>query len=120
MSAPIFVDTNVFLYAFDHADSDRQERLPGTRQLSGPRWSFTSTRSGYAPQHAEIRGEFRDLLAWNPVTADATTLERGWKLQDRYGLSRCDAPMVAATKPASCSYALTTEDLQAGQRFETE
>jgi len=71
------------------------------------------------PQHAKKRGEIRDLLAWNPVTADATTLERGWKLQERYGLSHCDRPIVAATKAASCSYVLT-EDLQAGQRFETE
>ena len=64
------------------------------------------------PQHAKKRGEIRDLLAWNPVTADATTLERGWKLQDRYGLSPRNRPIVAATKAASCSYVLT-EDLLA-------
>ena len=56
MSAPILVDTNVFLFAFDDADPDRQEGSPGTRQLSGPRWSFTSTRSGYPSAREETRG----------------------------------------------------------------
>jgi hypothetical protein len=58
MSAPILVDTNVFLYAFDDADPDRQEGSPGTRQLSGPRESFTSTRSGYPLSTRRNAGKF--------------------------------------------------------------
>ena len=46
----------------------------------------------------EARAEFRDLLAWNPVTASAALLELGWKLQDRYQLSYWDALIVAAAK----------------------
>ena len=35
----------------------------------------------------EARAEIVDLLAWNPVVADAALSQRGWELQDRYRLS---------------------------------
>jgi len=62
----------------------------------------------------DARAEVRDLLAWMPVAVDAFTLERGWKMQDRYQLSFWDALIVAAAVQASCGY-LLTEDLQEGQ-----
>jgi predicted nucleic acid-binding protein len=48
------------------------------------------------------------------VIVDAAILERGWKIQDRYGLSFWDSLIVAAAKSAGCRY-LLTEDLQTGQ-----
>jgi len=45
---------------------------------------------------------------------DERTLERSWRIQERYQLSFWDALVVAAAKAASCRY-LLTEDLQAGQ-----
>jgi hypothetical protein len=39
----------------------------------------------------DARGEVRDLLAWMPVAVDAFTLEREWKMQDRYQLSFWEA-----------------------------
>jgi predicted nucleic acid-binding protein len=56
----------------------------------------------------------KDLLAWRPVAVDAAILERGWRIQDRYGLSFWDASIVAAAKSVGCQY-LLTEDLQADQ-----
>ena len=38
----------------------------------------------------EARAEIVDLLAWNPVVADAALSQRGWELQDRYRLSYWD------------------------------
>jgi predicted nucleic acid-binding protein len=53
----------------------------------------------------------------DPVVTDATVLEQGWKIQDRYQRVYWDALMVAAAKAASCRY-LLTEDLQAGQKLD--
>ncbi len=63
------------------------------------------------------RAEVRDLLAWNPVMTDASVIERGWKLQDRYRLSFWDSLIVAAAKAAACGF-LLTEDLQDGQKLD--
>ena len=65
----------------------------------------------------QARAEVRDLLAWNPVIADAALLEQGWKIQDRYRLSYWDALIVAAARTSACHY-LLTEDLQSGQRLD--
>ena len=125
MNAPVFVDTNVLIYALDDADRKKQE---AARQWRAELWkrrqgriSFQVLQEFYVKvtrqwpkvQH-EARSEVRDLLAWRPVAVDAVILERAWKVQDRYQLSFRDALIVAAAKSASCRY-LLTEDLQAGQ-----
>ena len=122
---PIFVDTNVFLYAIDEADSKKQQ---AARRWRAELWKSRRGRLSFQvlgefyvnavrkqpAARDEARAEVRDLLAWNPVIADAALLEHGWKLQDQYRLSYWDALIVAAAKVASCRY-LLTEDLQTGQ-----
>ena len=125
MTAPVFVDTNVLIYAFDMADRKKcdaarawREELWKTRR---GRVSFQVLNEFYvkvtkkwpSAQQA-ARSEVRDLLAWRPVTVDGATLEHAWKIQDRYQLSYWDALIVAAAKSASCRY-LLTEDLPADQ-----
>jgi predicted nucleic acid-binding protein len=128
MAAPVFVDTNVFLYALDEADGEKQQLARNWRSALWTsrlgRVSFQVLGEFYVnalrlrPAAVdEARAEVRDLLAWNPVVADAALLERGWKLQDRYRLSYWDALIVAAAKAASCGY-LLTEDLRAGQKLD--
>ncbi len=126
--SPVFVDSNVFLYAVDEANPRKQEAARNWRaelwKSRRGRISFQVLGEFYVnavrkrpAAREEARAEVRDLLAWNPVVADAALLERGWKLQDRYGLSYWDALIVAAAKVASCRY-LLTEDLQAGQKLD--
>ena len=124
----VFVDSNVFLYAVDEANPRKQE---AARNWRAELWKNHRGRVSYQvlgelyvnavrkrpAAREEARAEVRDLLAWNPVVADAALLERGWKLQDRYGLSYWDALIVAAAKVAACRY-LLTEDLQAGQKLD--
>jgi predicted nucleic acid-binding protein len=124
MTAPVFVDTNVLLYALD-------ERIPAKR-ASALAWrsdlwktrrgrvSFQVLQECYAQlvriwpnAREEARREVRDLLAWEPVAMDAAMLERGWKVQERYQLSVWDALIVSAAHAAGCRY-LLTEDMQAG------
>jgi len=128
MTAPVFVDSNIFLYAVDDADP-RKQRV--ARDWYAELWksrlgrvSFQVLNEFYVnavrlkpAAHDEARAEVRDLLAWNPVAVDAGVIERGWKLQDRYQLSFWDSLIVAAAQSSSCGF-LLTEDLQNGQKFD--
>lgn len=125
MTATIFVDTNVLIYAVDEADPAKQaaaqrwmEQLWRSRR---GRLSFQVLQEFYSKvtrkdpdARAEVRAEIRGLMAWQPVVIDAALLDRAWKIQDRYRLSFWDSAIVAAAKAASCRY-LLTEDLQADQ-----
>jgi predicted nucleic acid-binding protein len=128
MTAPVFVDSNVFLYAMDEADPKKQQ---AARNWRAELWknrlgriSFQVLSEFYVNAvrkrpgaRDEARAEVRDLLAWNPLTTDAALVEQGWKIQDRYQLSYWEALLVAAAKASACGY-LLTEDLQAGQKLD--
>ena len=128
MTAPVFVDSSVFLYAVDDADPVKQQAARTWRaelwKSRRGRVSFQVLGEFYVnavrllpKAHEEARAEVRDLLTWNPVVIDAVVLELGWKIQDRYHLSYWDALIVAAAKVSSCRY-LLTEDLQTGQKLD--
>ena len=125
MTARVFVDTNVFLYALDQADRKKQLAARAWRDELWKsrlgRISFQVLQEFYVkaaqkwPENRDdARAEVKDLLAWRPVTVDASILERGWKLQDRFQLSFWDALIVSAAKSIGCRY-LLTEDLQTNQ-----
>jgi predicted nucleic acid-binding protein len=125
MTATVFVDTNVFIYALDPADLKKQEAALAWREelwRSGlGKISFQVLQEFYVkatqkwPEARDsVQAEIRDLLTWQPVKVDAALFELSWKLQGRFQLSFWDALVVAAAKSTSCRY-LLTEDLQAGQ-----
>src|SRR6267378_7141346 len=125
MTVPVFVDTNVFIYALDQVDLRKHQ---AARIWRAELWKSRRGRTSFqvlqeffvnATQKSlssrdEARAEVRDLVAWNPVALDAVTLDHSWKIQDRYQLSFWDALIVAAARQALCGY-LLTEDLQADQ-----
>jgi predicted nucleic acid-binding protein len=128
MTAPVFVDSNIFLYAVDDADP-RKQRV--ARDWRAELWKSRLGRISFQVLNEfyvnavrlkpgasdEARAEVRDLLTWNPVAVDAALIQFGWKLQDRYRLSFWDSLIVAAAKTASCGF-LLTEDLQNGQKLD--
>lgn len=128
MTAPVFVDSNVFLYALDDRDPRKQQAARNWRaelwKSRRGRVSFQVLGEFYVnavrkqpAARDEVRAEVRDLLAWNPVIADTVLLEQGWKIQDRYQFSYWDALIVAAAKVSACHY-LLTEDMQSGQKLD--
>ncbi|MFZ0278125.1 MAG: PIN domain-containing protein [Candidatus Sulfotelmatobacter sp.] len=128
MTGPVFVDSNVFLYALDEADPKKQQAARNWRselwKSRRGRVSFQVLGEFYVnavrkqpAARDEVRAEVRDLLAWSPVIADAVLLERGWKIQDRYQFSYWDALIVAAAKVSACHY-LLTEDMRSGQKLD--
>jgi predicted nucleic acid-binding protein len=121
---PVFVDTNVLVYARDASEPDKQPRalawIDRLWQTRAARLSFqvlqeyyaATTRKlkpGLSPEQA--RADIRDLLTWRPILVGAEVLEAGWAIEDRFGLSCWDALIVAAARTAGCEY-LLTEDLQ--------
>ena len=128
MTAPVFVDSNVLIYAIDEGNPKKYEAAKLWRselwKSRRGRVSFQVLQEFYVniarrwPEASEqARAEIRNLLAWKPVVMNAEMLEHGWKIQDRYRLSFWDALIVAAAKAVSCRY-LLTEDLQADQDFD--
>jgi len=127
MAGPIFVDTNILVYALDAAAGEKQVRAREWMTLA---WRtgrgrvsiqvlqelyVTLTRKlrpGLTPP--EARGEVRALLPWQPISVDSSVLESAWNLQDRFALSWWDALIVGAAQAMRCRY-LLTEDLQDGQ-----
>lgn len=128
MTALVFVDTNVLIYAVDEANLKKHEaaklwRSELWRSRRG-RISFQVLQEFYAnvskrwpAAREQTVDEIRNLLAWRPVSIDAAVLENAWKIEERYLLSFWDSLIVSAAKAASCRY-LLTEDLQADQELD--
>ncbi|MDQ4097859.1 MAG: PIN domain-containing protein [Actinomycetota bacterium] len=127
---PVFVDTNVLVYARDAGETVKQpkarawlEHLWRTRsgrlsQQVLSEFYVTVTRKldpGLLP--ADARAEVRDLSAWRPIAIDTDVIEAAWALEDGHSLSFWDALVVAAAQAARCDV-LLSEDLSDGQTYD--
>jgi predicted nucleic acid-binding protein len=123
---PVFVDTNVLVYARDASDQEKQATAVAWMQhlwtSAGGRLSMQVLQEYYVTvtrkldpglSAGEARDDIRDLAAWRPIRIDEAIIEAAWRLEDRYGLSFWDSLIVAAAQAAGCE-ALLTEDLQHG------
>ena len=127
---PVFVDTNVLVYARDASEPRKQpaaarwirslwERGDGRVSVQVLQEYYVTVtrklRPGLTPAHA--RSDVRDLMAWQPVTIDAALLDAAWSIEDRFGLSLWDSLIVAAAQDAGCD-SLLTEDLAHGMQLD--
>jgi predicted nucleic acid-binding protein len=128
MTANVFVDTNVLIYAVDQADLKKHLAAQSWRawlwETSRGRTSFQVLQEFYVnamkkqpSARVEIRKEISDLMTWQPIVLDAGVLARAWIIEDRHGISFWDSLIVAAARVAGCRY-LLTEDLQRGQELD--
>ena len=127
MTAPVFVDSNVFVYRFDTTDMAKQ-RL-ATAWLDHL-WANRLGRISTQVQHelyatltrklsmsrADARRIVTALQAWEPVAIGFEVVERAWSLEDRHSLSWWDALIVAAANAAGAAI-LLTEDLGQGEVY---
>jgi predicted nucleic acid-binding protein len=127
MTVPVFVDTNVLIYARDASEPSKQ---PVAQRWLDLLWEERTGRLSYQVLHEyyvtvtrklkpglrpeEARADVRDLLAWRPARTDALMLEDAWGLETRFELGHWDALVVAAARALGCRY-LLSEDLQHGQ-----
>jgi predicted nucleic acid-binding protein len=126
MTAPVFVDTNVFIYARDAGDPAKQlpaaqwlehlwrEQLGRTSTQVLSEYYVNVTRKlkpGLAPE--EAWDDVQALLTWRPQPIDAGLLARGREVEQRYRLSWWDSLVVAAAQVQGCAV-LLSEDLKDG------
>jgi predicted nucleic acid-binding protein len=126
MTAPVFVDTNVFVYARQANERSRQpvaadwiERLwrdeagrTSLQVLNECYVTFTRKIKPALPRE-EAWDHVRSLLAWHPQPTDVELLVRAREIEDQYGLSWWDSLIVGAAQLQNCAL-LLTEDLQDG------
>lgn len=127
MIEPVFVDTNVLVYARDASTAGKHARArewmahlwrTQTGRLSfqvlQEYYSVTTRKLTPGLTPAEARTDARTLLAWQPQPMNGDLLEGAWDIQDRFGFAFWDALVIAAAQAAGCRY-LLTEDLQPDQ-----
>jgi predicted nucleic acid-binding protein len=125
MTARVFVDSNVLIYARDVVEVEKQRRaalwLRHLWDTETGRLSYQVLAESYSVlmakrklHGAQARAYLKDFLAWNPLALDGTVFLAAWDIQERFELSWWDCLIVAAARIAECDY-LLTEDLNHGQ-----
>jgi len=127
MAGPVFVDTNILVYARDAGEPVKQvramevlrvlweSRLGRVSQQVLQEYYVTVTgklKPGLPKQDA--RDDVAALLAWRPLGTSGTTLAKAWEIEDRCGFSWWDSLIVASALENRCLF-LVSEDLQDGQ-----
>lgn len=129
MTAPVFVDTNVLLYARDAGEVAKQRRAAvwleylwrerigrtSVQVLSEYYVNVTRKLTPGLPSE-EAWDDVQALLTWHPQPVDDALLRRGREIEARYRLSWWDSLVVAAAQLQGCAV-LLTEDLQDGGVF---
>ncbi len=129
MIAPVFVDTNVLIYARDASEPAKQ-RLAADwlrhlwRERTG-RISVQVLSEYYVNVTRKLRPglssqvaweDVETFLTWSPQPIDAALLERARALELRQPLQWWDALIVAAAEAQGCAI-LLSEDLQDGASY---
>jgi predicted nucleic acid-binding protein len=129
MTAPVFVDTNVLLYARDSSEPGKQSRAaPWLEHLWRERRGRTSMqvlseyyvnltrklKPGLSPEAAW--DDVTAFLAWRPQPVDEAVMVRGREIEHRHRLSWWDSLIVAAAELQGCQL-LLSEDFQDGRSY---
>ncbi len=124
MSAKVFVDTNILVYARDSSEYEKQiiakqwiaylwkSRLGYiSYQSCNEYYVVTTQRLKPGLSKEEARSDIKALEAWNPLSIDQIVIENAWEIQDRYQFSWWDSLIVSAAQVQGCQF-LLSEDLQ--------
>ena len=129
MTVPVFVDTNVLVYARDASEPSKQpiaiEWLDHLwRDQSGrtsiqvlSEYYVTVTRKLSPGLHTDDAwDDVETLLSWRPAESGSALLRRGRDVEQRYRLSWWDSLIVAAAQLQAC-VVLLSEDMQDGATY---
>jgi len=125
---PIFVDTNIFLYAASSAPVERAKTLRArqllttidvalsTQVLQEFYWIATRPHKlGMSHEEAQKLNDLWKLFHIQPITIGV--VEDALALCARYQITYWDAAIIAAARHLGCEL-LYSEDLNAGQRYD--
>lgn len=109
MTAPVFVDANVLVYA---RDANEQAKQPRAAEWIARFWRERSGRTStqvlseyYVTVTRKVRprvtpedawNDVKSFLAWRPQPIDEALLQRAREIEQRYRLSWWDSMVVAA------------------------
>jgi predicted nucleic acid-binding protein len=130
MSGKVFLDSNIFIYAYDPRDPRKQSRAidlirSATVDRSGvvsyqvvqEFFQFALVKAASKMHHEDaqqfLATVFRPMLAIHSSTA---LFSDAMRVHERYRLSWYDSLILAAAQQAGCEL-LYSEDLQHGQQF---
>ena len=124
MTALVFVDTDVLVYARDSRDAIKRARarewlellwrdLRGrtSTQVLNEYYSLLTQRAKFQVSPTAAWDDVRELLKWRPQEIDVETLTRAREVEMQYQLDWWDCLIVAAAQAQGCSL-LLSEDLQ--------
>jgi predicted nucleic acid-binding protein len=124
MTALVFVDTNIFVYAREPGGSPKQARarewlehlwrdLRGRTsiQVLNEYYSLLTVRAKFRVSREVAWDDVKQLLEWRPQELDSEILTRAHEIESRYQLNWWDCLIVAAAQAQGCAL-LLTEDLQ--------
>ena len=126
MTAPLFVDANVFLYASDSGEPAKQSRANAWLDLLWQKQSGRTSvqvlseyyvnlkrKSATRVPADELWTRVAKYFAWGPQPVDETLFRRAREIEQRWQISWWDSMVVAAAQLQDCAV-LLTEDLQDG------
>ena len=129
MSAPIFVDTNVFVYGRDVRDPAKQRRAEDwldylwesrrgrvSRQVLHEYYVTVTRKLRPGLSVEEARDDVRALFHWMTPLDPVALIQAAWDLQDRFSLSFWDALIVGAAECTGSAH-LLSEDLPGTQQL---
>ncbi len=129
MTALVFVDTNLLLYAADDGEPLKRERAKAwldelwreqlgrtSMQVLSEFYVNLKRRSVPAMDDDTAWRRAGRYFAWDPQIIDAALLQRAREVERRWRLSWWDSLIVAAAQFQQCAL-LLTEDLQDGADF---
>jgi predicted nucleic acid-binding protein len=126
---PVFVDTNVFVFAWDASSPDKHARATEwlhtlwdqgagrtSSQVITELYVTLTRKLRPAIEPATARKYVRTLHAWQPVAPSQALIDLAWEIEDGATLSFWDAMIIAAARQAECAR-LLSEDLSHGQKI---
>ena len=131
MSARVFVDTNILVYAHDRGAGTRHGQAKAlVERLWSERSGVLSTqvlqefyvnvrrKATHPVSSEEARELVNDYLAWGVVVNDGSDILGALEMEDRYRISFWDALILQAANRAGVDR-LYSEDLNHGQQYGT-
>jgi predicted nucleic acid-binding protein len=126
VTSPVFVDTNVFVYAWDASKTEKQARATAwiralwdtdagriSHQVMNELYVTLTRKLQPAIDRATARRYVRTLEAWMPVSP---SLGLAWEIEEVASLSFWDALIVAAARGTD-AFHLLSEDLAHGHEI---
>jgi predicted nucleic acid-binding protein len=128
MTATVFIDTNVLLYAASHAAADQEKRLIARRIVAEPEIGFSAqvlqefyaaavTKERLKMSHEEAVVVLHSLAAFPVWPISRELVLQAIDVKRRFGISYWDAAVITAAKQMGCR-TVYSEDLSHGQDYD--